>query len=422
MNQKTSTTQPEVLLKVKTHSFSVSIDTTTIFSFDREGRLIGAYLDHVNYRRGFDNSILRKWSDWNDGVRRRYRSKLTTPERRKFLEKITHHLRDIYVHPEKYAVKIPQDETEAWNWLRQCVEKDYRSLEKDAEHYHQVYKPVTILPPDQYYSLVLQITEGCPYNKCTFCKFYQDRRFRIKSPSGLKGHIEKVNDFFGGSLGLRQSIFLADANALIVPQRRLMEMLKIIRESYQILPEQEQKKEVMRRRRAGEVVFDGIYSFIDLFTGEYKSPRDFEQMASLGVKRVYIGMESGSKPLLDFLNKPGNKTELIDAVNKVKAGGINVGVIILLGAGGQEYGEEHIAESADALNRMTLEEGDFIYFSDFFPQEGTPYEKIAEQESITAMSYEEVRRQESGIRDRLIYRDPKTGPKITRYDIREFLY
>ncbi|HKJ69308.1 MAG TPA: radical SAM protein, partial [bacterium] len=403
MNQNASTVRSEVLLKVKTHSFSVSIDTFTIYSFDREGRLIGAYLDHTNYKRGLDNSILRKWSGWRNGVRRRYRTKLSTPERQALFAKIMGHLRDISEHPEEYALSIPEDADEAWNWLGRCLAKDYQALERDAERFHEIYKPVTILPPDQYYSLVLQITEGCSYNKCTFCKFYQDRRFRIKSPDELRNHIEGVNAFFGSSLGLRQSIFLADANALIMPQARLVEMLHIIRDSYQLLPDPDQKKEVMRRRRSGEAVFDGIYSFIDLFTGEYKSAADFEQMASLGVNRVYIGMESGSKPLLDFLNKPGSKSALITAVNKVKAGGIRVGVIVLLGAGGKEYSQEHISESADVLNQMNLTAGDFIYFSDFYPQQGTRYAALAEQEAITGMSYEEIRKQESDIRDRLIY-------------------
>ena len=59
-------------------------------------------------------------------------------------------------------------------------------LAEDAARFRQIYKPVSILPPDQYLSIVLQATEGCSYNRCTFCTFYRDRPFRIKSPSRVR--------------------------------------------------------------------------------------------------------------------------------------------------------------------------------------------------------------------------------------------
>jgi len=234
----------------------------------------------------------------------------------------------------------------------------------------------------------------------------------------LREHIARVKSFFGRSLDLRQSIFLADANALIMPQQRLLEMLTLINNEFSTPSE----TQLPQKTKGDPGVLKGIYSFIDFFTGEYKSALEFREMAELGVTRAYIGMESGSKPLLEFLNKPGSKQELIEAVNKVKSGGVNVGVIILLGAGGRQYDEMHILDTAEALNQMNLDENDLIYFSDFFPQENTPYETVARSQHIIPVSYREMRRQEEDIRKRLIFQGQKGGPKITRYDIREFLY
>jgi radical SAM superfamily enzyme YgiQ (UPF0313 family) len=62
-----------------------------------------------------------------------------------------------------------------WNWDR---------LEGEAGPFrNSIYKPVSILPPDQYLALVVQATEGCSYNECSFCTFYRDRPFRIKQRS-----------------------------------------------------------------------------------------------------------------------------------------------------------------------------------------------------------------------------------------------
>lgn len=415
-------TKSTVLMKAKPHALSVSIDTMTSYSFDRKGRLIGAYVDGINYKRGLDNSVLRKWSTYGGPGPHRHRRKLEDNEKREFFHEMTKTLEHIREFPDEYTIETPEGRKSTCRWLERAVEHNFDALEADAEKIRRIYKPVSILPPDQYYSLVLQITEGCSYNKCTFCNFYQDRRFRIKSPEDVKNHICAVTDFFGESLGLRKSVFLADANALIMPQRRLLEMLEIIRDSYTIIADDTRKKEIARRRRAGEAVFDGIYSFIDLFTGDYKSETQFREMAELGVRRAYIGMESGSKALLEFLEKPGSKAEMVGAVNKIKAGGVDVGAIVLLGAGGKDFDEIHVEETVDALNRMRLDTDDFIYFSDFYPQEETRYETVAAEAGIEPMSWEDRRNQEQRIRAGLRYQDPKTGPKIIPYDIREFLY
>ena len=58
----------------------------------------------------------------------------------------------------------------------------YFDYATDISRFHQIYKPISILPPDQYQALVLQATEGCSFNTCTFCALYRDRRFHIKKP------------------------------------------------------------------------------------------------------------------------------------------------------------------------------------------------------------------------------------------------
>ena len=162
-------------------------------------------------------------------------------------------------------------------------------LAADGERFQSLYKPVSILPPDQYLALVLQATEGCSWNRCTFCGLYRDRTFRIHSPESFRAHCAGVRDFYGEGLSLRRGIFLADANALVMPQARLRQIFEIAQEIF-ALPEGPRP----------------VYSFVSAFDVARKSPEEWADLHALGLTRAYIGLETGDDDLLRFLNKPGS--------------------------------------------------------------------------------------------------------------------
>jgi radical SAM superfamily enzyme YgiQ (UPF0313 family) len=288
---------------------------------------------------------------------------------------------------------------------RLCVLQgwDWKALQADAARFAQVYRPVSILPPDQYLALVLQATEGCSHSQCTFCDFYRDRSFRVKGSDELRAHIAAVRAFFGPAMPLRKSLFLADANALVVPMARLRGWLDVIAETH-VLPGA------------------GIYSFIDAFDVHRKSLAEWAELAARGLRRVYIGMETGDAALLAFLRKPGTVEDGVEAVGTLKGAGVAASVIVMTGIGGDRYAEAHVAGTISALNAMPLGAGDIIYFSPFVDQPGSEYAELAAAAGIHPLAEAEIAAQEAAIRAGLRPWDPGHSPQCSRYDIREFIY
>ncbi len=392
-------------ISIKPNCVTVSIDEpleADVYSFDMAGRPWTAYIDGISYRRGLDGRILAKWRRPGDERERRWLSPdeaaAIEEHARSSLEALTAAL-----HAGQAVLHTPLPPGSDALFARAIAFNRSHSQE-DAAHYRAIYSPVGILPPDQYMAVVLQATEGCSFNTCTFCTFYKDRPFRIKTPEEFRAHALAVREFLGEGLSLRRTIFLGDANALVVPMPRLVPLMEITREVYDV------------------EALGGIYAFLDGFSGERKSEGDYARLHELGLQRVYLGLESGSDALLRFLHKPGQAADAVKAVHALKAGGVAVGVIILLGAGGRQYAQQHVRQTIEVLNAMRLDWDDIIYFSEMVTSEDLPYAQDAFQAGLIPLSHEECVAQQEQIEAGLRFSEEGGTPHISRYDIREFVY
>lgn len=399
-----------VWVGVKRHAISLMLDEREVYTFDPAGRLWMAYTDGVNYKRGLDGRMVCKW---------------VTPDGARHLRRLSEHEADgILRRANQMAVQalrfFPQEgDLACKHAMEKACDWDVEAHHRDAQRFLQVYKPVSILPPDQYLALVLQLTEGCHWNRCTFCDFYRDRRFAIKTPDQLREHIARAQEYFGDTLRLRNRIFLADANALVAPQKMLVPLLQVIRETFPIEPDDLSPDNLQQWREEHPVRFQGMYSFIDAFTGYRKSVRELCELQQLGVRRVYIGLETGCEDLLRFLCKPQTNDEVVQLVHALKEAGIAAGIIILLGAGGDRYAHQHVAETVALLNRLPWNKGDILYFSELIEPFAGEYTQMAREAGIRPLSPEQMRAQRREIEAML--RLPR-GVQRATYDIREFVY
>jgi len=397
--------QRSLTISIKANCLTISLSVSggaEVYSFDGEGRLWTALLDGVSYRRGLDGKLVAKWQTPGGGRDRCWLPPEKADELQAYIRKqVAGLLRALQDGQVRLDQPLPQ---QGLDDMRRAVAFDQQRIEADVARYHQVYKPVGILPPDQYMAVVLQATEGCAFNTCTFCDFYKSRPFRIKKPDEFSEHLLAVREFLGRGLSLRRTIFLGDANALVTPMNRLVPMFEAVHRVYDVQG------------------LGGIYAFLDGFSGEKKSARDYHMLSEMGLERVYVGLESGNQELLNFLKKPGKAADAVKAVRAMKAGGVAVGVIVLLGAGGHTYSRAHVRDTIAAINAMELDLNDIVYFSELVETEGKAYVRDAYQASLRPLTEAERIAQAEAIEEGLQFSRRGGVPHISRYDIRDFVY
>ena len=65
---------------------------------------------------------------------------------------------------------------------------------KNAEAY-QCMEQGPIRPPAEARSLLLRVTRNCPWNRCTFCPLYKNKRFTLRPMAHIRRDIDLVHEF-----------------------------------------------------------------------------------------------------------------------------------------------------------------------------------------------------------------------------------
>lgn len=184
-------------------------------------------------------------------------------------------------------------------------------------------------PPSEAHSLILPVTDGCSWNKCTFCEMYTapQKRFRARDATEVDESVRRT----AGLLGERvQRIFLADGDALMLPMHRLLAVLAAIREH---MPWVERVSSYCLPRNLRR-----------------KSVTELAQLRAAGLRLAYVGAESGDDTVLARVNKGETFDSTREALDKLGAAGIDRSVMILNGLGGRSYSAQHAENSARLAN------------------------------------------------------------------------
>lgn len=183
-------------------------------------------------------------------------------------------------------------------------------------------------PPSEARSLILQVTNGCSWNQCTFCDMYTQpqKKFRARDEADVLNEIRQA-----AALGPRfEKVFLADGDAMVLPVRRLTNILLAIKEHLPWV------------KRVGAYCLPRNI--------RKKSAEELTELRRLGLGILYVGAESGDDDVLGFIKKGETWQSTLDALLKIKQAGIQSSVMILNGMGGVAYSEQHARNSALLMN------------------------------------------------------------------------
>jgi len=183
-------------------------------------------------------------------------------------------------------------------------------------------------PPSEAYSLILQVTNGCSWNKCTFCEMYSQpqKRFRFKPLQEIEQELAAIA---AEDVPIRR-IFLADGDAMTLSFRRLKLIMQAIK---RYLPDLQRVSSYCLPRNL-----------------KHKTVAELAELNDMGLSLFYVGCESGDDLVLERVSKGENYASSLAALQKIKAAGAKSSVMILNGMGGKRYSEQHAVNSGRLMS------------------------------------------------------------------------
>ncbi|MDF1672411.1 MAG: radical SAM protein [Vicingaceae bacterium] len=181
-------------------------------------------------------------------------------------------------------------------------------------------------PPSEARSLILQITLGCSWNKCSFCEMYTSKKFKARKEEEV---FKDIESFIPYAEQIRR-IFLADGDPLVLSTERLLRILTKLKNTFPNLQR--------------------VSTYASPSNLSRKSSEELKQLFEAGLTLLYVGIESGDSEVLECIQKGETFETTIEGLNKSKAVGMNSSVMIINGVGGKEFTEQHAINSAKVLN------------------------------------------------------------------------
>jgi radical SAM superfamily enzyme YgiQ (UPF0313 family) len=178
---------------------------------------------------------------------------------------------------------------------------------------------------------------------------YKEKRiFKIKSDERIMKDIA----FAAKNYTYSDRLFLCDGDALIIPQKRLVTILREI------------KKQLPWVKRVG--------SYANTKSISKKTVEELKELKSLGLTIMYMGLETGDDVTLEAIHKGADSARMIDMGRKVRESGIALSVTVLLGIAGRERSMIHAKETGRVLSAIDPE---FVGALSLMLTPGTPLYK-----------------------------------------------
>ncbi len=199
-------------------------------------------------------------------------------------------------------------------------------------------------------SFMLPVMVGCSYNQCRFCMLFKHLRFRILPLEQIEAELQRVKSLGGNP----QTVFLGDGNAFCLDSERLLQITSLV---HRYFP------------GCREINMDAtVTSIAEKSDGELRALRD------QGVRRLYLGIESGLDDVLAFMHKDHTIEQAYQQIERLHRYGFIYDAHMMTGIAGHGRGLENAEQLAQFFNRT--QPGRIINFSLFLHRSAPLYQDI----------------------------------------------
>ena len=259
-------------------------------------------------------------------------------------------------------------------------------------------------------SLLVRLTRNCPWNRCTFCGMYKTEKFQVRSVAEIKQDIDamaavrddlaalsrrsgqggemthnaamamieknpELNHHQGFAmlyhwlLSGGKTVFLQDANSIIMKTDQLVEVLEYLRKTF---------PSIVR-----------VTSYARSKTVMQKSLDDLKAIRRAGLDRLHVGLESGDDAVLKKIQKGATAETHIKGGQKALTAGFQLSEYWMPGLGGKTLWQDHARNTARVLSEINPH---YIRSRPFRPWPGTPLAReMAEQTFDMLTAAEQLR-------------------------------
>lgn len=200
-------------------------------------------------------------------------------------------------------------------------------------------------PPSEANSLLVRVTRGCTWNRCTFCSMYRQVTFERRPLEDIKNDILAAESLYSADV---RSVFIGDSNS---PSIKTDDLADILRQLYASFP-----------------ALERVTSYVRAKTLLKKPAGALKQLRQAGLTRLHVGLETGNAELLEKIRKGATPDEMVAGCRKAKEAGFELSLYVLLGLGGEHLSTEHARDTAVVINRINPH---FIRVRTLQPQPGS---------------------------------------------------
>lgn len=177
-------------------------------------------------------------------------------------------------------------------------------------------------------SVILQLTAGCAYGRCSFCNLYRGEAFRLSPLAEFEGDLAEIQRLQPNA----RRVFWTGASPFVLRYEELRLRALVTRE---YLPK-----------------CQSIALFASIRDIRSKEVWQLKKLRAAGINGLSIGVESGDDAALALANKGYTAAEVVEQCRKLDEAGIEYYFVYMTGLAGKGGGQRSAVNSARCFNKV----------------------------------------------------------------------